>query len=415
MKRILLLLILAACTKEETKNFEMPPTPVQTSQVEVRDLPLYFESLGTIKPSQSAEVKPQVSGAITGVHFTEGQLVKKGDLLYTIDKVPYEIRVREAEALLVQDQAHLANEMKKLERYKSLSKPGLIAQVQWDELYTQIALREAMVKGDEAKLASAQLDLEHCHIVAPIDGRVGKIALQAGNMTNEQALVKISQMAPPVVDFEITLEEREKLPLKPMIEVYMIGKPELLASGHVTFLDHGIEPKSGMISAQGVLTDLKAPLWSNERVVVKVIFGKQIGAHLIPLRAVKTNQSGPYVFIVKEDRTVEMRPLLLGPEEKGFVVVDLDGGTVVTEGHSRLLCIGGNIYSSTVSTGAGAFNPFEHHAFKADVTRVSIYAHTVTVSSCLVVNAYVFERHILCSVQHHCCIGSTEADRSITG
>jgi multidrug efflux system membrane fusion protein len=338
MKRILLLLlvILAACSKEESKKFEMPPTVVQTAEVEVRDLPLYFESLGTIQPSLSAEVKSQVSGEITGIHFTEGQLVRKGDLLYTIDEASYEIRAREAQAHLVQDQAHLANEMKKLERYKSLSKPGLIAQVEWDELYTQIALREAMVKGDEAKLASAQLDLEHCNIVAPIDGLVGKTALQAGNRTNEQSLVKISQMDHPVVDFEITLNEREKLPLKPLIEIYMIGKPELLASGHVTFLDHGIEPKSGMISAQGVLTELKAPLWSNERVIVKVIFGKQIGAHLIPLRAVKTNQSGPYVFLVKEDHTVEMRPLQLGPEEKGFVVVDLDGGTVVTEGHGRL-------------------------------------------------------------------------------
>ncbi len=337
MRRLLLLLMLAACSKEDSKkSFEMPPIPVQTAQVEVRDLPLYFESIGTIKPFQSAEVKSQVSGMITGIYFTEGQLVKKGALLYTIDEAPYEIRVREAEAMLLQDKAHLQNEQKKLERYKSLSRPGLIAAVEWDELHTKIALREAMVKVDEAKLSAAQLDLERCRIMAPIDGRAGKTALQVGNMTSEKPLVKLSQMDPLAVDFEITLDEREKLPEAPQLEIYMIGKSESLASGHVTFLDHSIDPRSGMIAAQGLLKDLKAPLWADERVRVKVFFGKKIGARLIPLRAIKTNQTGPYVFLVKEDHTVEMRSLQLGPEEKGFVVVDLDGGTVVTEGHSRL-------------------------------------------------------------------------------
>ncbi len=336
MRWLCLLVILAACSKEAPKPFEMPPVAVQTASVQTRDVPLYFEAMGTIKPSQAAEVRAQVKGTITSIHFTEGQWVEKGELLYSIEETSYAIRVREAEAMLLQDMAHLNNEQKKLERYKTLSKPGLIAPVEWDELQTKISLYEAMVKADEAKLAAAKLDLEHCQIVAPIKGCAGKTALQVGNMAGDLPLVKLSQMDPLLVEFELTPAEREKLPLSPKIDVYAAGTNDVLASGHVVFLDHTIDPKSGMIAAKGLLTELKAPLWSEQSVRTQVFFGKKEHARLVPLRAIKTNQTGPYVFIVKEDNTVEMRPVQLGPEEKGFVVVDLEEGKVVTEGHSRL-------------------------------------------------------------------------------
>ncbi len=336
MRRLCLLVILAACSKEAPKPFEMPPVAVQTATVEMRDVPLYFEAMGTIKPSQAAEVRPQVKGTITGIHFTEGEWVEKGQLLYSIEDASYAIRVREAEAMLQQDMAHLKNEQKKLERYKTLSKPGHIAPVEWDELQTKIALYDAMIKADEAKLASAKLDLEHCRIVAPIQGCAGKTALQVGNMAGDLPLVKLSQMDPLLVEFELTPAEREKLPLSPQLEVYAAGTNDILASGRVVFLDHSIDPKSGMIAAKGILTELKTPLWSEQSVRVQILYGKKEHARLVPLRAIKTNQTGPYVFLVKEDSTVEVRPVKLGPEEKGFVVVDLDEGKVVTEGHSRL-------------------------------------------------------------------------------
>lgn len=336
MRWLSILFVLAACSKDDPKPFEMPPVPVQVARVEVRDVPLYFEAMGTIKPSLSAEVRSQVKGTITKVHFTEGQIVEKGDLLYTIEDASYAIRVREAEAMLLQNVAHLQNEQKKLERYKALSKPDHIAPVEWDELQTKIALHEAMVKADEAKLAAAKLDLEHCHIVAPIRGCAGKSLLQVGNMVGEQPLVKLSQMDPLSVEFELTPKEREKLSATPKIDVYAAGTNEVLASGKIVFLDHTIDPKSGMIAAKGMLEEIKAPLWAEQAVRVQVFFGKKEHARLVPLRAIKTNQTGPYVFVVKEDNTVEVRPVQLGPEDKGFVMVDLEEGKVVTEGHGRL-------------------------------------------------------------------------------
>jgi membrane fusion protein, multidrug efflux system len=339
VKRIILTTILAACSSEEpSKAFQMPPVAVETAQVKKQDVALFFEEIGTIKPYQVAEVKSQVAGMITEIHFQEGSLVEKGSLLYTIDETPYKIRLHEAEAVLMQNRAHLKNKQKKLERYKALPKPELIAAVDWDELNTKIALCEAQVLADEAKLSAAQLDLQRCSILAPISGIAGKTSLQVGNQVGSSTLVQLSQMEPLVVEFEMTESERSKCPEGAKIEVYKAGETgeECLATGKMTFIDHGIGPKSGMIAAKGILSDLKKPLWSEQGVRVHIVYGKKEGAMLIPLKAIKTNQQGPYVFLVKEDESVEIRPVQLGPEEKGFVAVDLEEGKVVTEGHGRL-------------------------------------------------------------------------------
>jgi multidrug efflux system membrane fusion protein len=336
MRRLILLILLAGCSTEQKKPFEMPPIPVETASVKVSDVPLYFEAMGTIKPSQTADVKSQVSGIITGVHFEEGQWIEKGSLLYSIDQVPYRIRVKEVEAQLAQNSAHVQNGQKKLERYKSLSNPSFVALVEWDELLTKIALHEAMVRADTARLEAAKLDLERCQVVAPISGKSGKTALQVGSMTSPDLLVTLSQMDPLYVDFSMTPSERQSLPEDTTIEIYLSGQSFCSASGKITFVDHTIDKKTGMIAARGLLSEIKQPLWAEQSVRVHVHFGNQKGAMLIPLRAIKTNQTGPYVFLVKEDKTVELRPVKLGPEDHGLVVVDLDGGKVVTEGHMRL-------------------------------------------------------------------------------
>ncbi len=170
-----ILVLLTACSdKSMQTSFELPPVPVQTAEIETRDVPLFFESLGVIKSSRTAEIRPQVSGMIKEVHFKDGQWVEEAALLYTIDDAPYAIRVQEQQSQLSQDLAHLNNAKKKHERFKSLVKQDLIAKVEWDELETKVALHEAMVQADEARLAAAKLDLEHCKVVAPIAGFAGK-------------------------------------------------------------------------------------------------------------------------------------------------------------------------------------------------------------------------------------------------
>ena len=199
---------LVGCSaKPPTQVFEMPSVPVHTADIEVRDVPLFFEAIGVIKASQTAEVKPCVSGLIKEVHFAEGQWVEENALLYTIDDAPYAIHVLELQAQLSQDVAHLNNAKKKLDRFKSLTKQDLIAQVEWDELDTKIALYEAMVQADEARLAAAKLDVEHCTITAPIKGFAGKGTLGVGNWVTGESLVTLTQTEPLFVDFSITEKE----------------------------------------------------------------------------------------------------------------------------------------------------------------------------------------------------------------
>lgn len=344
MRYILIVIILcAACSKpsEQPAVAEMPPAPVLTAKVEVRDVPLHFEAMGTIQPYQTAEVVPQVRGMITKVHFNEGKWVEEGDLLYTIEEASYAIRVLEMQATLAQNQAHLLNAQKKLQRYQSLSQRDLIAQVEWDELETKITLYESIVKADEARLAAAQLDLSHCKIVAPIAGYACKTVLHAGNMATGTPLVTIVQEEPFYVDFAITEQELAHLsPSTPLsVEVYRSGSDECLGKGRVTFLDHRIDLVSGMLPARAQLASVLLSVWAGQPVRVHLVFGNKKSAQLIPQRAVKTNQSGAYVFSVKEDNTVESRTVKLGPEDKGMIVVEegLDGANkVVIEGHARL-------------------------------------------------------------------------------
>jgi multidrug efflux system membrane fusion protein len=261
-------------------------------------------------------------------------------LLYTIDDTPYAIAVQEQQAQLAQDLAHLGNAKKKLERFKSLTRQDLIAKVEWDELETKIALHEAMVQVDEARLAAAKLDLQHCKVVAPIAGYAGKSLLGRGNMATGATLVTLTQNDPLYVDFLITEKELQQVTTgTPLIKVYAAGSDECLAVGKVTFMDHALDPKSGMLAVSGILAKSPQPLWPGQSVRVHLYFGKKEMAKLIPMRAVKTNQDGPYIFTVKEDNTVEIRPVKLGFEEKGQIVIEegLDEvRKVVTEGHLRL-------------------------------------------------------------------------------
>lgn len=334
-------IVLAGCSgKGANKDAEAPAVPVQVAEVEVRDVPLYFEAMGVIKPSRSAEIKPQVKGMIHKVHFSEGEWVEEGALLYSIEDTAYSIRVQEVAAQLEQNLAHLNNAQKKLERYRTLTKQDLISQVEWDELETKVALHEAMVKADEARLAAAKLDLKHCQIIAPIAGFAGKSALSEGNMADGTPLVTLIQNDPLTVDFMITQRELQQITTtSPLIKVYAAGNEECLSAGKVTFMDHAIESKSGMLAATGTLAKTPKPIWPGQSVRVHLFFGKKEKAMLVPMRAIKTNQDGPYVFAVKEDNTVEVRNVKLGPEEKGQIVIEEgleDAQKVVTVGQMRL-------------------------------------------------------------------------------
>jgi len=349
MKRIfsyacgcLLVLGLSGCgDKPAPSSAETPVIPVRTASVIRRDVPLFFEMIGTIKPASTVVIKPQVNGLIKKIYFTEGEHVEEGALLYTIEEAPYAIRVKEIEAQRDQNLVHLNTARKKLERFHSITKQDVIAKVEWDELEAKIALYQAMLNGDEARLSAARLDLEHCKVKAPATGYMGKSLLSAGNrVSSGEALVTLTQKDPLTVDFSLAEKELSSITTtSPLIEISFSGSDAVLASGHVTFMDHAIDPKTGMLAASARLTKKNQLLWPGQTVRVKLYYGKKENALLVPLRAIRTNQNGPYLYWVKEDNTVELCPVQLGLEEKGDIVIEQGvevDKKVVVEGHLRL-------------------------------------------------------------------------------
>lgn len=339
---------LTACSfqEEATQKVSSPAIPVIISEAKQQDVPLYFESLGTLQPSVLVEVRPQVSGMLQEVHFTEGQQVHKGDPLFTIDSSEYEIRLKEAESQLAQNQAALDSAKGKANRFRSLSKKDLIPQQEWDEINAQVAKMEAQVLGDEAKVASAKLNLQRCVIAAPIDGRTGKVIIHPGNLLSgsQTTLVTLSNVNELVFDF--TLTEREFQQLTPEhqqgsypIEICSFHSFKNVCKGTLTFFDSSFDVETGLLHLQGKVANEHQHYLPGQHVRVRVPILVKHDLIVIPQKAVKINQTGPYVFAVKPDNTVEIRQVKLGDEIEASVVVMeglIAGDKVVTEGHLRL-------------------------------------------------------------------------------
>lgn len=341
-------LILCACSSQQDPGaFNPPIVPVHTAEVKLQDVPLYFTSLGTLKPAISVEIKPQTSGMLQMVHFTEGQFIKKGTPLFTIDPQPYIIRLHESEAQLAQNKAATDSARKKLERYESLAKKELIPLQEWDEMQSQITSHEALVQGDEAKVAAARLDLQRCEITAPINGMIGKLAVHPGNLLSAgqpTALTTMANIEALTVEFNIT--EREYLQLSSEhrrgnypIEISSLCNPSEVSKGSLTFLDNSFDPQTGLLLLQGKMINASHKFLPGQHVQVRIPVQTTHDAIVIPQKAVKINQKGPYVFIVKQDKTVDIRHVKIGDEVNDLVVVTeglIREELVVTDGHLRL-------------------------------------------------------------------------------
>lgn len=345
---ICLTLILSACSSQPSQSGYKPPSiPVFVAEGQKQDVPVYIESLGILKPSAVVDIRPQVSGMIREVHFNDGQDVHAGAKLFTVDPEPYLIKLQETEALLAQNKATLNSSKKKLERYTSLSKKDLIAQQDWDELESQVMKNQAIVKGDEAKVASASRDLNNCIIRAPMEGRTGKAMVHPGNLVSASQpapLVILSNYDSLVVEFTLTEKEFQQLTDDHMngshpVEICSFCQQGERTKGTLTFLNNSFDTDTGLLLMHGKLQNEEHLYLPGQTVKVKLPMSVLEDVTLIPQKAVKINQSGPYVYTVKEDNTVEIRQLKLGEEFEDKVVVLeglAPGEKIVTDGHLRL-------------------------------------------------------------------------------
>ena len=342
-----LLLATGACSRQKAGPPKNPTVPVLAGEVTRKDMPVLVKAIGRVESPATVSVKPQVSGQISEVHFAEGQAVKKGDLLFTIDPRPFEAARAQAQAALAQAKAQASNAADQAKRYTQLDRSGTVAKEQVDQLQSASVGAAAAVEAAAAALQTAQLQLEYCSVHAPISGRVGKYLVDPGNVVrvNETDLVVINQIQPIEVTFSVAerhLPEIQarmaegKLSVKATADGQTGNPPE----GELTFVDNAVKTTSGTIDLKATFANDPQVLWPGQFIEAELLLRTEQEAVVAPSRAVQSGQKGNYVFVIKPDFTVEPRPIALDRTIDNDAVIreGLKGGEkLVVDGQSRLV------------------------------------------------------------------------------
>jgi multidrug efflux system membrane fusion protein len=341
------LFVLGACSAKKEPPKAKPPVPVTVATAVQKDVPVQVRAIGNVEPYNSVSIKAQVNGQIARVHFREGQDVRKGDLLFTIDPRPFEATLKQAEAALAKDRAQAKYSKEQVSRYGSLLKDGIVTQDQYDQLRANADSFDASIAADRAVIENAKLQLEYCYIRAPVSGRTGNLAVNVGNMVKANdvpVLVTINQLTPIYATFSVP--ERDMVDLRKYlgkgikVEAYVTGDEGKLESGSITFLDNTVDTSTGSIKLKATFANSSRRLWPGQFVSVVISMTSLPNAVVVPTRAIQTGQQGQYVFVVKADQTVEQRPVSVGVAVNGETVIASGvrtSETVVTDGQVRLV------------------------------------------------------------------------------
>jgi len=340
-------LLLSACRQQEKPQKPKSVFPVSAAIAVERDVPVLLRAIGNVEASSSVELKSQVNGQLSTVHFTEGQEVAKGDLLFSLDPQHYQAAVMQAEAALARDLAQEGFARDKAVRYADLLQRGVVSQQEYDQLQTNASALAKQVMADRAILQAAQVDLAYCTIKAPMSGRTGNLAVHAGSVVkaNEApGLVTINQISPLHVAFSLPeryLQEiQTRIASAPLtVSVRTTGNDSQNETGTVSFLDNTVDTGTGTIKVKALFDNKSKKLWPGQFVNVTLSLKTLANAVVVPTEAVQIGQEGPYVFVIKADSTVESRPVAIGPahENETVIVEGLQSGEqVVTEGQMRL-------------------------------------------------------------------------------
>ncbi len=337
----------ASCKKKEQKLAGTPPVPVTVGVAAQKAVPLQINVIGNVEASSTVAVKAQVGGTLTKVHFTEGQDVKKGALLFTIDPRPYEAALKQAEAIFARDRAQYENARAEERRYAELVKKGYVSETQYEQVRTNAVALEAMAQASRAQVENAQLQLAYCTIRSPFSGRTGSLMVYEGNLIKANAdtpMVTINQIQPVNVSFAVP----EKT--LPEIKKYMAGgalKVQALLSkddknpveGRLTFIENAVDTATGTIKLKGSFANSDRKLWPGQFVNLLLTLMTQSNAVVVPTQAVQTGQKGQFVFAVRDDATVEARLVVVSRTfgEESVIESGLKAGErVVTDGQLRL-------------------------------------------------------------------------------
>ncbi len=350
----LLLLCLGACSKDAPQGgaqaaqmMQMPPVPVTVGRATRRTVPVRITVIGNGEAYTTVNIKAQVDGLLQRADFREGQDVKQGDELFAIDSAPFEAALHQAEANLLRDQAQLKNAQGQFQRNDALFQQGIVSKDQEETFRTNEAALEATVKADQASIENAKIQLGYCVIRSPISGRTGALSIKVGNLVknNDAALVTINQISPLYVDFSVPEQYLDEIKRRfaegPMPVSAAIPQdtahPE---AGTLAFINNTVDTTTGTVMMKASFPNEGKRLWPGQFVNVTLTLQSLPDAVVVPSQAVQTGQNGKYVFVVKADNSVELRPVVAGVTDGGDTVIEQGvsaGDTVVTDGQLMLM------------------------------------------------------------------------------
>ena len=321
--------------------------PVTVAVVGTKAVPIEITTFGTVQAKSSVQIRAEVGGNLTRVHFRKGQNINAGDLLFTIDHRSYKAALDQAKANLVRDRALEENALLNAERSKELLRQGFISQSDNDKAQTDAKAMSAAVRADEAAIASTKLQVEHCSIHSPISGRAGDLLISEGTLikANDVPLVIVNQIHPIEVFFSIPQAElpsvRSRMAQKKLkVSVSLPKDNRLPEEGDLFFIDNAIDKSTGTVQLGALFKNTQESLWPGQFVNVTLILAVEKDAIVIPTAALQAGREGKFVFVVKPDNTVVVRPvaarMTAGAEtviEKGLQI----GERVVTDGQLRLI------------------------------------------------------------------------------
>ena len=369
-------LLLSGCRSPKAQSSGPPPAvPVSVAVATQEAAPVEIRAVGTVEASVTVQVKSQIAGQLIGVRFTEGADVNQGDLLFEIDPRPFREALRKSEAAVAKDRAQLrqaeANLARDLAqskhadteaaRYEALANEGVVSRTQHDQVRANSDALRAAIRADQAAIESARasldsnlaavdrakLDLGYCEIRAPVSGRTGNLLVHAGNLVRangEAPLVVINKITPIFAACGVPAQHlpairRNSGSRKLPVQASPQNDPDKAVRGVLSVIDNTVDPSTGLIRLKAVFDNRERVLWPGQFVNISLLLATRSNAIMVQSEAVQTGQAGQFVYVVKSDKTVELRNVTAGPAVGAKVVIEkglAPGETVVTDGHLRL-------------------------------------------------------------------------------
>ncbi len=321
--------------------------PVSAAIVAEKSIPLTTRAIGNVEAFSTVAIRALVTGELVKIHFKQGQEVKKGDLLFTIDQRPLQAALDQAVGTLAKDTSQLANARALEARYKKLFEEGIASKEDWDQYRTSADTSAGLVAADQAAVENARVQLSYATIRSPISGMTGNLLVYEGNLVKANdttPLVTITQATPIYVTFAVPEGDLAKVnraraagPVR--VEAALPSDEAHPVAGVLSFVDNAVDTTTGTIRLKATFDNPERRLWPGQFVKVTITTGVEANALVVPSQAVQTGQDGPYVYVVKADLTVEPRAVKPGPTADGVVVIAKGlaaGERVVTDGQLRL-------------------------------------------------------------------------------